>query len=140
MVDGRWSMGEVTSEVNSCIGAMMSIQGYRDLIVWQRAMDLVETVYRVTRAWPKDELYGLTNQMRRAVVSIPANIAEGQGRTGAKELAHHLSIANGSLCEVETFVLISHRLGYSDERACQQLMAQTTEVAKLVGGLLRSLH
>ena len=118
----------------------MSIRNYRDLIAWQRAMDLVETVYHVTRAWPKEEMYGLTNQVRRAATSIPANIAEGQGRTGPKELLHHLSIANGSLCEVETFALISRRLGYIDEQACQQLITQTTEVARLIGGLMKSLQ
>ncbi len=88
----------------------MNIQSYRDLLAWQRSMDLVEVVYRATYDWLKEELYGLTNQIRRAVVSVPANIAEGQGRTGSKEFLHHLSIATGSLYEVQTLVLISQRL------------------------------
>ena len=84
----------------------MPIKSYQDLTVWQRAMDLVEGVYRVTKDWPKDEQYGLTNQVRRAVVSVPANIAEGQGRTSDREFARFLAIAHGSLYEVETHLLI----------------------------------
>jgi len=118
----------------------MSIQTYSDLVAWQKAMGVVETVYRVTRDWPREELFGLTSQIRRAAVSVPANIAEGQGRTGIKEFLHHLSIANGSLRELQTHVLISQRLGYSDESTCKALMEQTTEVARLLVGLIKSLH
>jgi four helix bundle protein len=97
-------------------------ENYRDLIAWQKAMDLVEGVYRTTRSWPKEELYGLTNQVRRAAVSVPANVAEGQGRRSSQEFPHHVSIAHGSLREVETHLLISRRLGYSDEATCEALM------------------
>ena len=113
---------------------------YSDLIVWQKAMDLVEAVYRATHDWPPKELYGLTNQARRAVVSIPANIAEGRGRTGAKEFLHHLPIANGSLHELETHLLIARRLRYIDEATCESLMYYTAEVDRLLQGLIRSLR
>src|SRR3954468_12430988 len=91
---------------------MMAVLHYRDLIAWQKAMDLVEQVYRLTRAFPREELYGLTNQVRRASVSIPSNIAEGQGRGVGGEFAHHLRIANGSRQEVETQILLGVRLGF----------------------------
>ena len=118
----------------------VSGQSYRDPIVWQKAVDLVESVYRATHEWPKDELYGLTNQVRRAVVSIPSNIAEGQGRHNNKEFLRFMSIANGSLHEVETQLVISQRLSYSDETTCNALFSQTTEVGRLLHGLMRRLQ
>src|SRR5258708_1498266 len=90
----------------------MAIKSYRDLETWQTAMGLVAQIYRVTKIFPKDELYSLTSQLRRAAVSVPSNIAEGQGRDSTKEFLHHLSIAHGSLCEVETQLLIAQRLEY----------------------------
>jgi four helix bundle protein len=110
---------------------------YRDLVAWQKGMAVVSAVYRASRMWPREEVYGLTSQVRRAAISIPANIAEGQGRTGANEFAHHLSIAKGSLHELETLLLIALDLGYVDEAACNALLTQTGEVARLIGGLLR---
>ncbi len=94
----------------------------------------------MTHKWPKEELYGLTNQVRRAAVSIPANIAEGQGRSGLKEFLHHLSIANGSLYETETHLLIARQLGYSDEASCEEIMGQAAEVGRLLHGLIKSLQ
>ena len=114
-------------------------QSYRDLIAWQRAVDLVEVVYRITQEWPKEEQYGLTNQVRRAAVSIPANIAEGQGRTG-KAFGHHLSIAYGSLCEVETHFIVAHRLGFIDAEIVDKVLTHATEVARPLRGLMRSLE
>jgi four helix bundle protein len=93
---------------------MVSIRDFTELLVWQRAMDLVELVYCVTRGFPKEELYGLTNQFRRAATSVPCNIAEGHGRQTTKEYLQFLSYARGSLKEVETQVYISQRLGYID--------------------------
>jgi four helix bundle protein len=110
------------------------------LVAWQRAVDLVEHIYRITSAWPVAELYGLANQVRRAAVSVPANIAEGQGRSSPKEFAHHLSIAYGSICEVETHLLIANRLTFIDEQTFDELIAQTTNVAKPLRGLMRSLQ
>jgi len=115
-------------------------QDYRDLIVWQKAMDLVEGVYQTTRNWPNEELYGLTAQVRRAAVSIPSNIAEGQGRTSRNEFAHHLSIAHGSLREVETQVLVAQRLHYAEEAIVEELLDLCSEVGRLLQGLLRSLR
>jgi len=83
---------------------------FKGLLVWQQSMDLVETVYAICRKLPKEELFGLSNQLRRAVVSVPSNIAEGSGRGSRKEFIQHLRIAYGSLCEVETQVLLIARL------------------------------
>jgi four helix bundle protein len=113
-------------------------QSYRDLVAWQRAVDLVEHVYRITQDWPRDELYGLTNQARRAAVSIPANIAEGQGRLSDKEFCHHLSFAYGSLCELETHLIIARRLGYLGSDSHDVLASQATQVARPLRGLIRS--
>ncbi len=120
----------------------MGIRSYRDLLAWQKAMDLAEQVYRVTRAqeWPREELYGLTAQVRRATASVPSNIAEGHGRIGAKEYLHHLSIANGSLHEAETQPLLAKRLGYVDEPTCEALLRQSAEVGRLLYGLMRRLR
>ena len=116
------------------------MQGYRELVAWQKAMDLVEAVYVATRQWPREELYGLTDQARRAAVSVPANVAEGQGRQGKAEFGHHLSMAHGSLHELESHLLIARRLGYFDEAGCAALLAQTAEEGRLLGGLMRSLR
>ncbi|HMA36677.1 MAG TPA: four helix bundle protein [Chloroflexia bacterium] len=117
----------------------MGGRNYRDLLAWQKAMDLVEMVYAATRAWSKEELYGLTNQIRRAAVSVPSNIAEGQGRSSSKEFAHHLHIAYGSLREVETQALIGARLAYLPADNTAQLLAATGEVGRLINGLVSSL-
>ena len=117
----------------------MGIKNYSDLIVWQKAMDLVEAVYRLSALFPREELYGLVAQIRRAAVSIPSNIAEGQGRHTTRDFLYFLSIARGSLKEVETQVLIANRLGYVDDSKRSELMKQTTEVGRLLSGLINSL-
>jgi four helix bundle protein len=117
----------------------MGAKNYRDLIAWQKAMDLVEQVYRVTKRFPREELYGLTSQLRRAVVSVPSNIAEGQGRTSAKEFQQFLSIAHGSLREVETQLMIANRLAYLPAEALNLLLELAAEVGRLTQGLLKSL-
>jgi four helix bundle protein len=114
--------------------------GYRTLIAWQKAMDLVEIVYRQTSAWPREEQFGLTSQIRRAAVSVPGNIAEGRGRSSDKEYARHLSIAYGSLCEVETYLAIAHRLGVVESTANESLLQRSTEVARLLRGLMKRLQ
>ncbi|MCX6039724.1 MAG: four helix bundle protein [Caldilinea sp.] len=93
----------------------MKLKSYQELIVWQKAMDLVVNVYQITKGFPREETYGLTNQLRRAAVSIPSNIAEGQGRNTAKEFQRFLAVAYGSLQETETQLMLSRRLGYIDE-------------------------
>ena len=116
-----------------------TVRSYRDLIAWQKAMDLVELVYTATRDWPKDETYGLSNQIRRAAVSVPSNIAEGQGRTSTKEFVHHLSMAHGSLCEVETQAIIASRLKYAHPEVVEQLLSACAQTGKLINGLINSL-
>ena len=117
----------------------MAVRNYQDLIAWQKAMDLVELVYTATRTFPREELYGLTSQIRRAAVSIPSNIAEGQGRTSTKEFQHFLSIAHGSIREVETQVMIAQRLGYIAPKQEQDLLRSAAEVGRLTKGLLNAL-
>ena len=112
---------------------------HENLNVWQKAMDLVDGIYKATRQWPKEEIFGLTSQIRRAVVSIPTNVAEGRGRSGAREFSHHLSIAHGSLCETQTLLRIAQRQRYLDDSTFSPLFALTTEVSRLLKGLIRSL-
>jgi four helix bundle protein len=112
---------------------------YRDLETWQKAMDMVQEVYEATRDFPKEEIYGLRSQIRRAAVSIPSNIAEGQGRESVKDFLRHLSIAYGSLCEAETQIVIAGRLGYIEDDASEKLMVRAGEVGRLINGLTRSL-
>ncbi|TWU06910.1 hypothetical protein CA54_53130 [Symmachiella macrocystis] len=102
-------------------------------------MDVVEAVYRATSTFPADERFGLTQQLRRAVVSVPSNIAEGQGRKSTNEFIHFLSIAKGSLCEVETQLIITQRLGYLQNELLDQLLTQSDEVGRIMNGLTRSL-
>ncbi|WP_169978464.1 four helix bundle protein [Tautonia rosea] len=117
----------------------MASQNYRDLIAWQRAMDLVEQVYQDTARFPNEERFGLTNQLRRSAVAIPSNIAEGQGRGGNREFHRFLSIAHGSLREVETQLLIADRLRYLDDPATSELLSRCSEVGRLLNGLMNSL-
>jgi four helix bundle protein len=100
----------------------MAGKDYKDLLVWQDAMDLVVLVYRVTTKFPHHELYGLTGQLRRSAVSVPSNIAEGQGRRTKRDFQNFLSIAHGSLRELETQVLIGQRLTYIDDNDVSQLL------------------
>lgn len=115
------------------------IRSHRDLIVWQKAMDLVVTVYRATETFPKAETYGLTSQIRRAVTSIPANISEGQGRRLPKEFVCFLANARGSLWELDTHLESATRLGFLSADTHQQLQAQLDEVGRMLNGLMRSV-
>jgi four helix bundle protein len=116
------------------------IKSHRDLIVWQKAMDLVTTVYRLTEDFPKSELYGLKSQIRRCAASIPANIAEGQGRRLAGEFLQFLGNARGSLLELDTHLEIAVRLGMLSKELHSTVMAQLVEVRKLLNGLMRSIR
>jgi four helix bundle protein len=113
------------------------VKSYQDLVAWQKAMDLAEHVYRRTADWPGRERFGLVGQTRRAALSVAANIAEGYARRGDGELAHFLRIAQGSLAEVETCVLLSMRLGFGTEAT---LIGEAAEVGRLVNGLYRVLR
>jgi four helix bundle protein len=119
---------------------MTSIRDYRDLIVWQKAMDLVETIYRTTTAFPREEIYGLTSQIRRAAISIPSNIAEGNGRNTTRDYVHFLGMAYGSVKEVETQVLIAERLRYINSSCSDEQVKTTGEIARLISGLTNSLN
>ncbi len=112
---------------------------YDELVVWQKAMVLVTEIYKVTTTFPSDERFGLTSQLRRAAVSIPSNIAEGHGRKSTGAYINHLSIAHGSLMEVETQLQISVRLDFINENAMSTLLVQTQEIGKMLNGLIRSL-
>ncbi|MGC1275273.1 MAG: four helix bundle protein [Planctomycetaceae bacterium] len=118
----------------------MASRNFRDLIAWQRAMDFVAECYRISSRFPPDERYGLTAQLRRAAVSVPSNIAEGHGRGHVKSYTNHLWIANGSLRESETQLLIAERLGYAPPDAVQMTLELAGEVGRLITGLRRSLN
>jgi four helix bundle protein len=118
----------------------MAVQSYRHLIAWQKAMELVKLMYDLSKRFPKEETYGLAHQIRRAVVSVPSNIAEGQGRGSMKEFIRHLSSAYGSLMEAETQGLIAEMQSYIKPDECAEFLNKTAEVGRLVNGLLNSLE
>lgn len=117
----------------------MKVKQFRDLLVWQKAMDLAKTVYRITKAFPKEELFGLTSQMRRAAVSIPSNIAEGQGRTSGKTFSLFLGHARGSLFELETQAELAESLGYLNKDQLYQFLLATNEIGRMLNGLMTSI-
>ena len=118
----------------------VAIRSYRDLTVWQRAMDLTDLVYESTKRFPKDERFGLTAQLQRSAVSIPSNIAEGHGRRHLLEYLHHLSFARGSLMEVETQILIALRRGYITHPRAQACLGASGDVGRLLSGLIKALQ
>src|SRR6266702_6602811 len=116
------------------------IRRYQDLRVWQASMELVVEIYRASESFPKRETYGLTAQCRRAAVSLPSNVAEGHGRKHLGDYLHHLSIANGSLMELETQILIAGRMGYVSREVEERILAQGAEVGRMLSGLARALR
>lgn len=119
---------------------MPDIKSHRDLIVWQRSMDLVEVVYATTRAFPRDEMFGLTSQMRRAASSVPANIAEGYGRGTRAAYVSFLRIARGSLKELETHIEISSRVGLTPKGDLEALLGRCDELSRLLHGLISKVQ
>ena len=113
-------------------------QAFQDLTVWQRAMELTVCIYALTKTFPKDELYGLTSQMRRASVSIASNIAEGRGRMTEGEFRQFLSIAQGSTYEVQTQLLVARQLKIGDELMSQKAEALCIETSKMLGAFIQS--
>ena len=113
---------------------------YKDLTVWQKSMDLVVEVYRLTKNLPKEELYGLTNQLRRAAVSIPSNIAEGNARTSKGDYARFLSIARGSCAEVETQLLLCIRLDYFVEEDISDTLKLCDETGRMLTSVIKKLR
>src|SRR5438128_1385579 len=119
---------------------MPDIRNYRDLKVWQRSIDLVVDVYHTTKGFPREELYGLTSQSRRAAASVPANIAEGHSRSHRKDIVRFLEIAHGSLAEVETHLIVAFRLAYLTESNLTTLLSRTAEIGRMLNGLRHSLR
>lgn len=117
----------------------MSIQSYRDLRVWELAMDCVADIYLLTNEFPDCEKYSLTNQLRRASVSVPSNIAEGHSRDSTREFLHHISIAMGSLCEAETQILLAVRLGYAMSVQVEPLLEKCDHLGRQLRNLQKSL-
>lgn len=124
------------SEQGVSEGAVCS---HRDLKVWQIALNMTETLYRTTVDWPKTEQYGLVSQVRRAAVSVPANIAEGAGRRTPGEFMHFIGIARGSLAELETLLIIARRLGYIEEPSFRAITDDLFELGRMTTGLLKSI-
>ena len=118
----------------------MEIRTHKDLLVWQKSIDLVCTVYSILKQYPKEELFAISNQMRRCVVSIPANIAEGCGRKSKAELSQFLHIALGSASELETFFVISQKLNYITSEEYDKLNSSLLEIIKMISGLGKKLQ
>ncbi|MFW5628459.1 MAG: four helix bundle protein [Candidatus Cloacimonadaceae bacterium] len=115
------------------------IRTHKDLLIWQRSIALVTRIYRITDAFPSSEKFGLTNQMRRAAVSIPSNIAEGSGRRHPKELIQFLYIAIGSCSELETQTIIAKNLGFIDEEICSEIVGELHELILMTSSLISKL-
>ncbi|MBQ7204056.1 MAG: four helix bundle protein [Eubacterium sp.] len=118
----------------------MKISDFRDLLVWQKSMQLVTEVYSLTKLLPNDEIYALTSQMRRAVVSIPSNIAEGQQRKTTKEFLYFLSNARASNAEIQTQLYICLNLGYLDEEQISSTLNLSFEISKMINALINNLN
>jgi len=117
------------------------VRSYRDLLVWQDSMELVITIYRTTSTFPKEERYALVDQLRRAAVSVPSNIAEGNGRSRTGDYLRHLSVAVGSLHELETQIQIATRLGYLSAEVEKELVEVTcTRIGRMLSALIRALR
>jgi four helix bundle protein len=120
---------------------MAGIQSYRDLEVWKKAIDLTVECYRLSAAFPTEERFGLTSQLRRAATSVAANIAEGRGRRGTGDSIRFIDIAYGSLVEVETLLILAGRLGYiTADDALEGLLARSAEIGRMLNGLRASLR
>lgn len=115
------------------------MKNYREVEAWKKSHALAVDIYRLTKAFPRDELFGLTSQMRRAASSVPANIAEGCGRDGDAELKRFLNIALGSACELDYFVLLASELGYLDAPSAERCAAEALIVRKMLGAFIRRL-
>ena len=118
----------------------MSITSYKDLEVWRKSVDLVSHTYILTKKFPHEEIYGLTSQIRRACISVPANIAEGWGRRSTKMYIHALRISRGSLLELETEILIAHNLNYLVDSDYIEIIEKITEINKMLNSLISKLE
>jgi len=118
---------------------MAQIKTYRDLVVWQKSMTLVTEIYKITKIFPKDEIYGLVTQMRRCAISIPSNIAEGYGRNSTNDYIRFLRISIGSLNELQTQLEISHNLNYFEEKDFRKFYESSREVERMISSLIRKI-
>jgi four helix bundle protein len=109
---------------------------YKQLMAWQKAMEFVIDIYRATRNFPREEAYGLTGQLRRAAISVPSNIAEGQARYSRREFYRFLTLARGSLAEIETQLAIAHSLDYIRQETSDRLLAKAAELGRILNGLI----
>lgn len=117
----------------------MRVRSYRDLIVWQKSMDLAIECYRETRTFPVEERFGLTTQIRRCAASVPANIAEGRCRSGARDFARFLGIAHGSVAELETHLMLAERLGYTGGDRLNEILGRSAEIGRMTHGLRQAI-
>ena len=115
------------------------VQSFRDLLVWQRAIQMCVAIYRLTNGFPRDELYGLTSQIRRAAVSVPSNIAEGHGRLSTGEYKQFLGMARGSNFELQTQLEIARALDFGDSKVIAEAESLSFEVGKMISGVLNAL-
>ena len=118
----------------------MQVNSYQDLKVWQEAMLLAEDCYRLSKGFPREEMFGMTSQIRRAAAAIPANIAEGWGREGTREYIQFLRIAQGSLKELETHLILCQRVGLAKMQSVNPMLQRTTEIGKIIRFLIGSLQ
>ena len=119
---------------------MNEIKSYKDLLIWQKGISIVKLVYQIVKAFPQDEIYALSNQIKRASVSVPSNIAEGYGRNTDKSFSHFLDIARGSLFELETQLVIAKELGFiTDDELFQEILIQIEEESKMINSFSKKL-
>ncbi len=136
-VEGQSAVGSRQSDYSDRSG---HIRSYRDLRVWQSSIELTVECYEATKAFPTSETYGLASQTRRSATSVPANIAEGYGRESRGAYLQFLRVAQGSLKELETHLIVSERLGYLDAVTLESLLSRAEEVGKMLRGLIRRLE
>ncbi|WP_159799297.1 four helix bundle protein [Flavobacterium sp. MK4S-17] len=118
---------------------MNEIKGYKDLLIWQKGIELVKAIYKCFESFPKDEIFGLQSQMKRAVISVPSNIAEGWGRNSTKNYIQFLRIARGSLFELETQLIIARELNFLSEVKFNEISGLITEESKMLNAFIRSI-
>ncbi|MCK4389079.1 MAG: four helix bundle protein [Desulfobacterales bacterium] len=118
---------------------MSDVRSYKDLLIWQKGIDLVVQVYKAVKAFPKEELYALSDQIKRSSVSVPSNIAEGQARQHTPEFRQFLHVSLGSLAELDTQIIIANKLGYLSERSLSPICNEITELRKMIFSLITKL-
>jgi four helix bundle protein len=134
------AIGNGQSAIEEMRAPITGISSHRDLRVWEASMQMVVACYEFTKRLPRDEIYGLTSQIRRAATSVPANIAEGYGREVSGSYIQHLRIAQGSLKELETLLEVAARVGYCSEDVLEPLLSRSGEIGRMLRGLIRAIQ